>query len=310
MSSPTSALSLAVAALAALAGVVYSVSPSNGPIAAGAALATSITLIVVSRVTSGSASSAGGASALHAEEWRSFPLISKEQISANTAIYRFKLPHPKARLGLPIGQHISVKARIAEKDVLRSYTPVSSDDDEGVLDLLIKSYPQGNVSKMFAELQLGDKVEIKGPKGQFKYVPNMVREMGMIAGGTGLTPMLQVVKAILKNPDDKTKIKFIFANVNVEDILLKEQLDGLAAAHSDRFSIYYVLNNAPEGWTGGVGFVTKQIIAEHIPAPAKDVKLLLCGPPPMIKAMTGAAEELGFDRAQTISKAGDQVFKF
>jgi len=247
---------------------------------------------------------------LHPDEWRQFPLISKEQISPNTAIYRFKLPSPSMRLGLPIGQHVSIKARIGDKDVQRSYTPVSSDDDLGILDLLVKTYPQGNISKVFAELKLGDQITLKGPKGQFKYLPNMVRELGMIAGGTGITPMLQVIKGILKNAQDKTKVKFIFANVNAEDILLKDQLDELAAKHPDRFSIYYVLNNAPAGWTGGVGFVTKDMSAKHLPAPANDVKVLLCGPPPMVKAMVQATEELGFDKAQTISKAGDQVFKF
>jgi len=45
---------------------------------------------------------------------------------------------------------------------------------------------------MFSELAIGDTINARGPKGQFNYTPNMCREIGMIAGGTGLTPMLQV----------------------------------------------------------------------------------------------------------------------
>ncbi|ORZ39361.1 hypothetical protein BCR44DRAFT_1426390 [Catenaria anguillulae PL171] len=302
--SATSPTSLALAGLAGLAGAFALVSPQHTNIALGV----SATLIGSWAVYLFAGQ--GSAVALHPDEWRQFPLISKEHISPNTAIYRFKLPSPTMRLGLPIGQHVSVKARIGDKDVQRSYTPVSSDDDLGFVDLLIKTYPQGNISKVVADMQLGDKITLKGPKGQFKYAPNMVRELGMIAGGTGITPMLQVIKAVLKNPEDKTKVKMIFANVNAEDILLKDQLDELVAKHTDRFSVYYVLNNPPTGWTGGVGFVTKDMIAAHVPKPAKDVKVLLCGPPPMVKAMVQATEELGFDKAQTISKAGDQVFKF
>ena len=52
--------------------------------------------------------------------------------------YRFSLPNPEAVLGLPIGQHISVQAEIGGKQVMRSYTPTSSDDDKGHFDLLIK----------------------------------------------------------------------------------------------------------------------------------------------------------------------------
>lgn len=52
--------------------------------------------------------------------------------------YRFALPHPSDVLGLPIGQHISVSAEINGKEIMRSYTPTSSDDDLGHFDLLIK----------------------------------------------------------------------------------------------------------------------------------------------------------------------------
>lgn len=52
--------------------------------------------------------------------------------------YRFALPHPTDILGLPIGQHISISAEINGKEIMRSYTPTSSDDDQGHFDLLIK----------------------------------------------------------------------------------------------------------------------------------------------------------------------------
>ena len=52
--------------------------------------------------------------------------------------YRFGLPHEQAVLGLPIGQHISVQAEINGKQIVRSYTPISSDDDLGFFDLLVK----------------------------------------------------------------------------------------------------------------------------------------------------------------------------
>lgn len=85
----------------------------------------------------------------------------------------------------------------------------------------------------------------------------------------------------------------IFANVNEEDILLKKELDDLAAKHSN-FKVYYVLNNPPAGWTGGVGFVTQDMIKEHLPGPSKDSKILLCGPTPMITAMTKVIKQKEF----------------
>jgi cytochrome-b5 reductase len=112
-----------------------------------------------------------------------------------------------------------------------------------------------------ASLVVGQTIKVRGPKGAMVYTPNMVRHFGMIAGGTGITPMLQIIRAIIRGrpTGDKTEIDLIFANVNREDILLKEDLDDLAKTDT-RFRVYYVLNNPPEKWDGGVGFVTPEMI--------------------------------------------------
>jgi cytochrome-b5 reductase len=83
----------------------------------------------------------------------------------------------------------------------------------------------------------------------------------MIAGGTGITPMLQIIRAIQRGraAGDTTEVDLIFANVNPEDILLKEDLDALAKKDKG-IRVYYVLNNPPEKWDGGVGFVTAEMI--------------------------------------------------
>jgi cytochrome-b5 reductase len=180
--------------------------------------------------------------------------------------YRFKLPAPTAILGLPIGQHISIAATLPQpegpnKEIVRSYTPISGDHQPGYFDLLIKSYPTGNISKYMASLIVGQTIKVRGPKGAMVYTPNMVKAFGMIAGGTGITPMLQIIRAVIRGrpTGDKTEIDLIFANVNNEDILLKEDLDQLAKEDAG-FRIHYVLNNPPEKWDGGVGFVTPEMI--------------------------------------------------
>lgn len=253
---------------------------------------------------------------LKPNEFQNFELKEKTILSHNTAIYRFKLPRPTDILGLPIGQHISLAATIAgqPKEVVRSYTPISSDEEKGYFDLLIKSYPTGNISKHVASLMVGQTMKVKGPKGAMVYTPNMVRHFGMIAGGTGITPMLQIIRAIVRGRprsggDDVTQVDLIFANVKPEDILLKEDLDALAK-EDDKFRVYYVLNNPPEKWDGGVGFVTADMIKAKLPPPAKDIKILLCGPPPMISAMKKATESLGYEKPRPVSKLDDQVFCF
>ncbi|RYC60057.1 hypothetical protein CHU98_g6140 [Xylaria longipes] len=221
-----------------------------------------------------------------------------------TTSYRFKLPSPSALLGLPIGQHISIGADIKQadgttKEIVRSYTPISGDHQPGYFDLLVKSYPTGNISKHLASLGVGQTIKVRGPKGAFVYTPNMVRHFGMVAGGTGITPMLQVVRAIIRGraAGDKTQVDLIFANVSPQDILLKEDLDQLAKEDSG-FRVHYVLDKPPEGWTGGVGYVTADMVTKWLPKAAPDVKILLCGPPPMISGLKKATESLGFQKAR------------
>jgi len=247
--------------------------------------------------------------ALDATKWQQYKLIEKIVVSPNTARYRFGLPR-NAVLGLPIGQHVSVQAEIGGKMVQRSYTPTSSDDDRGFFELMIKSYPTGNISKYFGDLTVGDMVSIKGPKGQMRYSPDLALEIGMIAGGTGITPMLQIIRAALKNPLDITKLSLIYANVNPADILLKDELDELAKSHPERFTVYYVLNNPADSWAGGVGFVTTDMIRTHLPAPGDGKKMLLCGPPPMMTAMKKCLDDLQWEKPRTISKRDDPVFVF
>lgn len=155
---------------------------------------------------------------------------------------------------------------------------------------------------------------MKGPISKYPYKANTKKKIGLIAGGTGLTPMLQVADAILRNADDKTEVSFVFANIAEEDILLRKQIDERAAKHKN-FKVHYVLEKPPKDWEGSVGYVSKEVIQKYIPAPSDDNLVMVCGPPPMMKAISGnkapdysqgeldgLLKDLGYTK--------DQVFKF
>ncbi|GAB2230193.1 hypothetical protein Droror1_Dr00014451 [Drosera rotundifolia] len=232
---------------------------------------------------------------LDPENFKEFKLVKRTQLSHNVAKFTFALPTPTSVLGLPIGQHISCRGKDSQgEEVIKPYTPTTLDTDVGHFELVIKMYPQGRMSHHFREMKVGDFLAVKGPKGRFKYQPGQVRAFGMLAGGSGITPMFQVARAILENPKDKTKVHLIYGNVTNEDILLKEELDNLASTYPDRFTVYHVLNQPPESWNGGVGFISKEMIRAYCPAPAPDVQILRCGPPPMNKAMAAHLEALGY----------------
>jgi len=234
-------------------------------------------------------------------------LVKKEIVSHDTRRFRFALPSPDHILGLPVGQHVYLSATINDNLVVRPYTPVSSDDDVGYFELVIKVYfrnvhPKfpdgGKMSQHLESLQIGDTIDVRGPSGLLVYngrgqfaikankkaepVIRSVRKVGMIAGGTGITPMLQMIHAIFKDSSDKTEVSLLFANQTDGDILLRSELEELRERYSDRFHLWYTLDRPPQDWKFSAGFINADMIREHLPAPADDVLILMCGPPPMI----------------------------
>lgn len=133
-----------------------------------------------------------------------------------------------------------------DEPIIRYYTPTSSNDDLGHFDLVIKVYPKGKMSKHIDTMKIGDELEVAGPKGEFIYKANTFSKIGMLAGGTGITPMLQIIREVAKHKDtDKTQISLLNGNVTVQDIILREEIDELAKT-VPQFSAYHVLNEVCE----------------------------------------------------------------
>jgi len=250
---------------------------------------------------------------LEPREYRSFQLTHKENVSHNTIRFTFALPTSQHRLGLPTGKHISIKARDSEgKEFMRNYTPVTGDDVQGHFKLVIKVYEKGKMSRHLADLPVGGKIECRGPQGALEYKgqgvfeikrktgpsTTTIKKVGMLAGGTGITPMYQLIQAVLRDPKDTTQLSLIFGNITEEDILLREELDKVAAEHKKQFHLYFVVDKPTPGWTGGGGFITPDMISKHLPAPSPDALILMCGPPPMMNVMVKHMQTLDYSENQ------------
>uniref|UniRef100_A0A1D1Y7U9 NADH-cytochrome b5 reductase n=1 Tax=Anthurium amnicola TaxID=1678845 RepID=A0A1D1Y7U9_9ARAE len=229
--------------------------------------------------------------ALNPEKWMEFKLHEVARASHNSMLFRFIFDRD-AKLGLDIASCVVTRAPLGldaegkTKYVIRPYTPISDLDSKGYFDLLIKVYPEGKMSQYMASLKPGDVLEVKGPIEKFRYSPNMKKQIGMIAGGTGITPMLQVITAILKNPDDNTQVSLLYANVSPDDVMLKGKLDELAASHPN-LKIFYTVDRSSKNWRGGSGYISKDMILKGLPGPGEDTMILVCGPPGMMQHISG-----------------------
>ena len=249
---------------------------------------------------SSSCAEAPAAVGLDPAGWKKLTLTEKTVLSANSAIYRFAYDDPKATSGMTVASCLLTKANIGSEKpdgsrgvVLRPYTPITRPDVVGYLDLVVKAYPEGKMSKHIAEMKIGDKLDFKGPIVKLAYKPNQYKSIGMVAGGTGITPMLQVIDEILENKDDKTTVSLIYGNQTESDILMKKEIDARAAANPDKLKVYCIVDKlgsnpmAKMFWKGGVGYVTEETLKEKMPPPGESSMVYVCGPPPMYKAICG-----------------------
>ena len=173
----------------------------------------------------------------------------------------------------------------------------------------------GKFGQVIDKFKVGDSVAVKGPIVKYEYKPNEYSHIGMIAGGSGITPMLQVARRALQDKNDKTKVSLIFGNVTEADIILKKELDRLALANPSRFSIHYILDKPTDSWKGLKGYITEPILKDIIPPPGPQSRVLVCGPPPMTSAISGpkAPDYSQGELSGLLLKMGytkDMVFKY
>ncbi|KAG0570082.1 hypothetical protein KC19_6G137200 [Ceratodon purpureus] len=248
-------------------------------------------------------SASGKPVALNPKERIPFPLIEREVLSHDVRRLRFALQSPDHVLGLPVGKHILLSASINGKFCMRAYTPTSNDDDVGYLELVIKVYyknshskfPMGGLFSQYLDsLKIGDTIDVKGPVGHIVYEgkghfqinnkPKFVKRISMLAGGTGITPMYQVIRAIVSDSEDKTEIFLLYSNRTENDIMLKKELDAWQAAHQN-FKVCYTLTGAaPADWKFNKGRICEAMVKDHLPAGCEESMALLCGPPELIQS--------------------------
>jgi cytochrome-b5 reductase len=139
-----------------------------------------------------------------------------------------------------------------------------------------------------------------------RYEPNRWEHVGLIAGGTGFTPMLQVIHHAMqggtdrKGNVDRTKLSFLYCNRTENHILLRGVFERLAREHPDRFTLGMSVDKPlhPETWKGYTGYLTEKMVRDHMPPPSLKEKavVLLCGPDLLMHhaagVPTGASSQL------------------
>ncbi|KAK4121677.1 ferredoxin reductase-like protein [Parathielavia appendiculata] len=239
-------------------------------------------------------------------------LDSTELINHNTKKLRFELPDASKPSGLSLTSALLTISFPNGRwlPVLRPYTPVNDLNEPGYIELMVKLYPNGKQSTHLHSLKPGDTLTF-APIKELAWTPNKHEHVALIAGGAGITPMYQLARGILHNPDDRTRVTLVWGVNTDEDIFLKNEFAALEKLHPGRFRAVYVVVTPGAGSPHQKGFVTRQLLEKAglaaSEAQNRDIKVLVCGPPAMEKALKGkkgggVLAELGY--------RPDQVYSF
>ena len=137
----------------------------------------------------------------------------------------------------------------------------------------------GKVTNEIFENYVGDKLYIRGPYGNGFDISNYKgKEIVIIAGGTGLSPVRGVVEYFAENPRDAVSTTLIAGFKSPEDVLFKADFE----KWENTIQVIQTVDNAPEGYTGHVGMVTKYIPDLPVNNP-ENTEFIVVGPPIMIK---------------------------
>jgi cytochrome-b5 reductase len=227
-------------------------------------------------------------------------------VSSTSSVLRFALPDKTQALHLSTCACILANADIDGEGVTRPYTPISTNAMIGCFDLLVKNYgPTAKMSRHLHEIKPGEMINFKHISFNVKIqAPFPYNHICMIVGGTGITPMIQALHAILggdSNNKKKQKVTMLYGSRVSDDILGKELLDKWQADHADQFTCVHVLSHEPDDsdWKGARGFVDKAKIEKYFPPSNNNNNddddssfcIFVCGPPPMYNALTGPRDE-------------------
>ncbi|XP_066137689.1 cytochrome b5 reductase 4 isoform X2 [Euwallacea fornicatus] len=244
-----------------------------------------------------------------------YVINKKSQVNYNTWMFMLHRKD-KQKVIMPIGRHFKIYGVVDGTEMSRSYTPVPESIFDNFLPnrtsmdhnvgLVIKRYSEGKISRFITDKNEEDEIEMSDPLGLFNMKLLEKRETFlMLAAGTGITPMLNLIIFLLERRVKKCQfIRLLFFNRTEKDILLSTQLDQLAETDK-RIKINNILSEPSDDWKGLKGHVNAQLIEsclqEHLQDTGYTIRSIygfICGPPKFNEKSKQELTSVGLNKEQ------------
>ena len=198
------------------------------------------------------------------------------------------------------GQYLTLKLTINGEELRRSYS-ICSTPSENELRVAVKKVQAGKGSVFINEkIKVGDSIEVMLPMGNFytPLHPSNKKNYVLFAGGSGITPMMSLIKTILI-AEPKSTIVLFYGNQNETAVIFKKQLDSIALKNAERFKIYHIHNegnaNTAELFRGLMTVEKTKALVNHFIDLKTDNEFFVCGPATMMDNVKKALELANVD---------------
>lgn len=219
--------------------------------------------------------------------------------TADATSFYFEVPAELKELyQYTAGQYLTFRVYINGEEVRRSYSLCTYSETDSLPGVTVKRVDGGVMSNYMPDnLNEGDEIEVMPPFGKFTVIPDANRQEHYVlfAGGSGITPMMGITKAVLMH-EPKSRITLVYANRNKDSVIFKSTLEEMEKASGDRLKVIHNYDSAPITWFGLKGFLTvdkvQNILHSKVGHSFQNLQYYICGPSPMMdivkKGLTGA----------------------
>lgn len=200
------------------------------------------------------------------------------------------------------GQYLTLKTVLGGEELRRSYSICSAPFDNK-LTVAVKAVPNGKFSTYANnDLAAGQAIDVMTPMGNFvpKIDPTHEKNYVLFAAGSGITPIMSIIKTILKE-EPKSNVTLFYGNRGFKSIIFREEIEGIKNTYLDRFSVHHILSRENIGsklYTGRINTEKCKELQETLLDFSTIDEAFLCGPEEMIKDVSDFMKNAGVDESK------------
>jgi len=234
---------------------------------------------------------------MDAIRWQIAEVIGIHRETPKVKSFTLKLPQFSPHRA---GQHYDLRLTAPDGyQAQRSYSIASEPERTGEIDLTVDRIEDGEVSTYLHDvLVVGDLVEVRGPVGgYFVWEAGLGGPLLLIGGGSGVVPLMSMIRHRF-SAGSSAAMRLLYSSRTYEDIIYREELDGLAG-QGNGFEIFHALTRgAPAGWRGYNRRVDREMLFEVAGPLGRDLRAFLCGPTAFVESAAGVLQAAGIPPAQ------------